>query len=197
MPSLRLHALVWRAHGKRHRLDLTVASGEVVVVTTTAEAGSALADVILGLAPPLAGTVRVDGQDVTAAPPGGRRIALVPVGGGLLPHLTVERNVAYGGDRSHARERVRDLHLEAVSRLRPHELSPVQRLQVAVARALCHDRRPVAIVLEDRAGEAPYRTAVDTARAYGTAVLVISDVAGAGHLRVVAPEDAEETGDAT
>lgn len=177
VPSLRLRALVWQVHGSRSRLrlDLRVEHGEVAVVATDPGAATALADVLLGLARPLSGRVHHRGHDVTAEPPGRRGIALVPVGGGLLPHLTVERNVAYGGDRAHAADRIRDLQLEGIRGLRPHELSPAQRLRVAVARALCLERDPVAIVFEHRAGGPSYRPAADAARGCGAAVLVLSD----------------------
>lgn len=193
MPSLRLHALVWKAHGLRFRLDLTIRPGEAMVVAADPEVGTALADVVLGLAIPLGGAVRLDGRDVTSLAAGTRGIALVPVGGGLLPHLNVKRNVAYGGDPAHAAARLRDLQLEGIQKQPPHELSPAQRLQVAVARALCHARESVAIVFEDRSGEAPYRTAVDTARAYGATVLVITDLRRGALLRdVVRPEEFDD-----
>ncbi len=168
---------MWQVHGSRSRfrLDLRVEHGEAVVVATDARAATALADVLLGLARPVSGSVYHRGHDVTAAPPGRRGIALVPAGGGLLPHLTVERNVAYGGDRAHAADRIRDLQLEGIRALRPHELSPAQRLRVAVARALCHQRDPVAIVFEHRAGGPPYRPATEAACACGAAVLVLTD----------------------
>lgn len=175
MPSLRLHELAWEADGLRYRLHLTVRSGEVAIVTADAPVGTALADVILGLASPCAGAVHRDGADVTGYPAGSRGIALVPAGGGLLPHLTVEGNIAYAGDRAHVGDRIRELRLEGIRRLRPHQLSGIERMQVAVARALCHRPEPVAIVYEDRAGQAPFRAAVKTARVHGAAVLVITD----------------------
>lgn len=197
MSSLRLRALEWRVPGSRarFRLDLKIDHGDAVVVAADQAAGTALADVVLGLASPLGGTIHRDGLDVTGAPPGERGIALVPPGGGLLPHLTVERNVAYGGDRAHAADRIRDFQLEGIRRLRPHDLSPAQRLRVAVARALCHRGEPVAIVFEDRAGGPPYRPAVDAARAHGAAVLVVTDREDEASLGgVLRPE---ERGDAT
>jgi ABC-type Fe3+/spermidine/putrescine transport system ATPase subunit len=126
--------------------------------------------VLLGPALPDEGAVHVGGRDVTGLPPGRRGVALVPAGGGLLPHLTVERNVEYaGGD---APRWMRRLRLEGIARFRPHELSPVQRLQVALARALSTE--PAAVVFEDRAGQVPCRTAVADARRHA-AVLVITD----------------------
>jgi ABC-type thiamine transport system ATPase subunit len=174
--GLQLHALVWEAAGIHLRLNTSVT--EMAVVVAEPSAASALADVLVGLSQPVGGAVRLDGRNVTGLPPGHRGITLVPPGGALLPHLTVERNVAYGcrrADRSRIRRRVQDLKLESIRGLRPHELSPVQRLQVAVARALCQEHEPGAIVIEDRHGEAPCRAAVAAARAQDVAVLVITD----------------------
>lgn len=175
MPSLRLRALMWRASGLEFRLELVVEAGEFAVVAAEPAAGRRLANILLGLARPGGGAVCLDERDVTDLPPGQRRIALVPAGGGLLPHLKVRRNVAYGGDPACADDRIRDLQLEGVRAQHPHELSPAQRLQVAVARAFCRSPAPEAVVFEDRAGEAPYEAAVDSARALGAAVLVIVD----------------------
>jgi ABC-type thiamine transport system ATPase subunit len=168
--SLRLQRLGWKAAAASLMLDVTVDSGDVAVVVTGRRAAVSLADVLLGLALPDEGAVHVGGRDVTGLPPGRRGVALVPAGGGLLPHLTVERNVEYaGGD---APRWMRRLRLEGIARFRPHELSPVQRLQVALARALSTE--PAAVVFEDRAGQVPCRTAVADARRHA-AVLVITD----------------------
>jgi ABC-type thiamine transport system ATPase subunit len=168
--SLRLQRLGWKAAAASLVLDVTVESGDVAVVVTGRRAAVSLADVLLGLALPDEGAVHVGGRDVTGLPPGRRGVALVPAGGGLLPHLTVERNVEYaGGD---APRWMRRLRLEGIARFRPHELSPVQRLQVALARALSTE--PAAVVFEDRAGQVPCRTAVADARRHA-AVLVITD----------------------
>jgi ABC-type sulfate/molybdate transport systems ATPase subunit len=175
LPSLRLHALVWRARGARFCLDVLIPSGGMAIVGAVPAQGTALADVVLGLAQPLAGAVHLDGQDITGVAAGARGITLVPAGGGLLPHMNVGRNVAYGGDPAHAADRLRDLQLAGMRKRHPHELSPAQRLRVAVARALSHTRDPGVIVFEDRAGEVSYRAAVAAAQAYGATVLVITD----------------------
>lgn len=178
MPSLWLDALVWPGRDPGSPLDLTVPDGEMGVFHTDAAQAEALADVILGLTLPLRGSVRLGRRDVTGIAAGARDIALVPAGGGLLPHLNVRRNIAYGGDAAHAAERVHDLRLSGIQKRHPHELSAAQRLRVGVARALCHSRRPAVIVFEDRHGQAPYRAAVDVALAHRATVLVITDRGG-------------------
>lgn len=170
MASLRLKSLGWTVADAAYSLDMTVESGDVAVVIADRQVVTALADVLLGLTAPDDGDVRAGDADVTALPPGRRGIALVPAGGGLLPHLTVERNVEYaGGD---AFRWMRRLRLEGIARFHPHELSPVQRLQVALARALSTE--PAAVVFEDRIGHVPCRTAVAGARQHA-AVLVLTD----------------------
>jgi len=184
--GLVLQGLAWTADGA-YAIDtdpLRVDPAAVTVVLAEPAVGDALADVLIGISDPLRGTVSVKGSPVTGQPPGQRPIALVPCGGGLLPHLTVEHNVAFGmggrASRSARRGRVGEvlsqLQLESLRRLRPHEISPVQRLRVAVARALCAPVEPVAVVIEDRQGQVPCRAAVMTAVAQDLSVLVITDV---------------------
>ena len=184
--SLRLHGLVWEA-GARYLIDpdpLVVERRAVVVVVTDPAAGAALADVIVGLARPVAGSISLDKADITGHGPATRRIALIPLGGGLLPHLSVAANIAYSQSRA-AAPRVTDiarrLHLSEVLHWHPHELSPVQRLRVAVALALCAQPEPVAVVIEDRDGHPACRAAVATAREQDLVVLVITDSRDRGY----------------
>lgn len=183
--GLELRAVVWDADGP-HELDhdaVLVRPGDQAAVVATAPAASALADVVCGLARPVSGQVLADGRDLTGEPPTPSRVALVPVGAGLLPHLTVARNIDFGLDRAsapRAREAVvaalaRQLQIEGALDLRPHRLSAEQRLRVAVARAL--GSRPVAVVVEDRDGEVSCAPAAQAASAANIAVLVITDSA--------------------
>jgi molybdate transport system ATP-binding protein len=79
-------------------------------------------------------------------PPEQRRVGLVFQEYALFPHLSVERNVAFGGRRRAAEllERFRIAHL---SRARPHELSGGERQRVALARALARD--PAVLLLDE------------------------------------------------
>jgi len=181
-----LNGLIWSADGACEVAAdvLRVAPGEVGVVVAEPLVGEGLADVLTGLAAPARGTIRLDGEPVTGAP-GDRPIALVPSGGGLLPHLTVERNVGFGlsgrvprpARRSRVNEVLGQLRLESLRRKHPHEISPVQRLRVAVARALCAPTEPVAVVVEDRSGQIPCRAAAVTAAGQDLSVLIITDAA--------------------
>lgn len=190
MADVEIRGLVWAVgNDKQYRLDVDpfrVAAGEIGIIDASVAAGSEFSDVIIGLAPPLQGDVRVRGKPVGDLPPGGRGIGLVPSGGGLLPHLTVERNVGFGlggsvlrpRRRAQVGEALEALQLAHLRRSRPHEISPEQRLRVAVARAMCASPETVAVVVEDGAGPATCRAAVMTAAEQDLSVLVITGVPG-------------------
>jgi ABC-type taurine transport system ATPase subunit len=205
--GLVLRHLVWAVGDQAFATSdpLCVLQGEVVAVLAEPEVGTALADVLLGLARPIHGAVLVDEWDA-ARPSGLRRIALVPAGGGLLPHLTVAKNIGIGLLASRPRDRrtkalrlARELRLEGAFELQPHRLSPEQQLRVAVARALISD--PAAVVVEDRVGQVPCGPAVRAAVDHSAAVLVITDSerrasAATTAVHVVRPDDGDRAGDA-
>lgn len=183
MTGIELSGLVLAA-GRPHELTpdpFRVAAGEAGVIVAPPRVAVSLADVLTGIAVPASGEVYVRGEAVTGKPPGRRGIALVPADGGLLPHLTVERNVGYAlaetGTRSQRHARVEEvlgwLELTSLRRLRPHELSAEQRLRVAVARAMCLPGGAWAVVVED-CGTAACRAAVTTAAGQELAVVVIT-----------------------
>jgi thiamine transport system ATP-binding protein len=104
----------------------------------------------------MAGTVLVDGVDVTHAPIHQRGVGLLFQEALLFPHLTVLDNVAYGlrrhgATRTAARERAGDLlDWLAVGEYRDRrvdELSGGQAQRVALARALAP--RPSVLLLDE------------------------------------------------
>jgi molybdopterin-binding protein len=64
----------------------------------------------------------------------------------LFPHLSVERNVAFGG-RARAGELLERFGIRHLARARPRELSGGERQRVALARALA--REPQALLLDE------------------------------------------------
>ena len=104
-------------------------------------------------------------------PPEQRNIGYVPQEGALFPHLSAERNVAFGLGRQERRDgRVAELlemvGLKGLERRYPHQLSGGQQQRVALARALAI--RPGVVLLDEPfdsldaglRGERPRRCAV-------------------------------------
>jgi ABC-type branched-subunit amino acid transport system ATPase component len=89
-------------------VDFEVSEGELVALLGTNGAGkSTLLKAVAGLVAPRAGTVELDGRDITGAPAEARAragVALMPGGKGVFPGLTVEEHLRlagwlYRGDR--------------------------------------------------------------------------------------------------
>ncbi|HEX6754493.1 MAG TPA: hypothetical protein VF109_00955 [Mycobacteriales bacterium] len=178
MPGLVALHLVWEAAGERHRLDpdeVVAEPGRCVGVHAGAPAGRALADVLTGSVAALAGELTAGGAPVR---PGA--VALVPPGGAVLPHLTVEANIAYGPatrGREHRRVAVgpaaRLLQVDSLLDLPAGRLSPGQRLRTGLARAVAADA--AAVVVEDRAAAPPCAAAAVAVAGAGLAVVIVTD----------------------
>lgn len=137
--------------------NLDVARGEFITLLGPSGCGkTTVLRMIAGLVPPSAGRVMLGGEDITARPVHARNIGLVFQNYALFPHLSVERNVAFGlemrGVRgAAARERVSralDLvRLGGLGRRMPKELSGGQQQRVALARALVIE--PAILLLDE------------------------------------------------
>ena len=111
---------------------------------------------IAGFEVPDAGTILLQGSDVTTVPPNKRRVNTVFQQYALFPHLTVEDNVAYGLKQAKASkadlstrldEALRRVRLEELRKRRPRELSGGQQQRVALARALINE--PTVLLLDE------------------------------------------------
>ncbi|GAA3126876.1 hypothetical protein GCM10020001_055090 [Nonomuraea salmonea] len=186
VPLLEIDGLTWLTHGVRQRLSpgpLTLdAEQAAVVVAGDPAAGEAFADVLLGLEAPHEGRLRLDGRDVTALSTADRAIGLVPAGGGLLPHLTVKRNLELAARKdlalvSHGQVAYMSgwMDIQGFMRAKPHELAHDERLTVALARVMCRPMPPKMVVVEDRTGCEPCHAAVSRALHSKLAVLIVTD----------------------
>lgn len=103
-----------------------------------------VADGVAGLMRPDHGRIQLDGQvlfDKTGGinvPTRDRRIGYVFQDGRLFPHMSVEKNLAYGGDHD-AHRIIAMLGLENLLDRRPTTLSGGERQRVALGRALMSD----------------------------------------------------------
>ncbi|HEV7755898.1 MAG TPA: ABC transporter ATP-binding protein [Mycobacteriales bacterium] len=132
-------------------LDLSVSDGVTLAVIGANGAGkSTLLRALAGVLRPSRGTIRFDGQDITAMPAHRRvaaGIALVPEGRRLFPSLTVEENLLVGTYRKRPGPwtiaRVQELFPWMVERRRQvaSQLSGGEQQAVAIGRALVSNPR--------------------------------------------------------
>ncbi|MFJ4422653.1 urea ABC transporter ATP-binding subunit UrtE [Streptomyces bobili] len=129
-----------------HGVSVEVPADGVAAVLGHNGAGkSTLLRAAVGLLTPSAGTVRLDGEDITRRKPHervARGMAYVPQGQQAFPHLTTAENLQLVADgRRRGREAVAEAldlfpALRAFSSRRAGLLSGGQRQQLAIARAL-------------------------------------------------------------
>ncbi|MEZ4300307.1 MAG: ABC transporter ATP-binding protein [Polyangiaceae bacterium] len=138
-------------------VSLTIEEGEIVTLLGPSGSGkTTLLRMIAGFEMPDTGTIQLAGKDVTRAPPYERDVRLVFQSYALFPHLTVEKNVAFGLEmmgiaKSEREARVKEaialVKIEGKEKSRPSELSGGQRQRVALARALVC--RPKVLLLDE------------------------------------------------
>ncbi len=138
-------------------VSLTIREGEIMTLLGPSGSGkTTLLRMIAGFETPDAGSVWIDGKDVTKAPPYERDVRLVFQSYALFPHLSVEENVEFGlkmmgvGKAERAarvKEAIALVQIEGKEKSRPSELSGGQRQRVALARALVC--RPKVLLLDE------------------------------------------------
>jgi len=130
------------------RVALEVAPSETLALVGPSGAGkTTILRAIAGLTRPSAGWIECGGtwfDARTHVPPEQRSVGLVFQEYALFPHLTVERNVAFGGSVDGLLER---LQIDHLAHARPGELSGGERQRVALARALA--RQPNVLLLDE------------------------------------------------
>ncbi|MBA3251953.1 MAG: ABC transporter ATP-binding protein [Geodermatophilaceae bacterium] len=152
---LRLEGLTLR-YGPRQEpaladVDLDVVAGSSVAILGPSGSGkSTLLRLTAGLEEPTAGTVVLDGVDLSGTAAEKRGMAMVFQRPLLFPHLDVADNVAFadrvrGVSRRAARRRAREfldlVQLPGFDRRAPRSLSGGQEQRVALARALAAEPR--------------------------------------------------------
>lgn len=156
-------------------VDLTISKGEFTAVVGPSGSGkTTFLNIISGLDTPSAGTVWLDGRELSAL--SGKelsdtrrdRIGFIFQAYNLIPVLSVAENVEYimllqGVAREERHERVErvleELGLGGMSQRRPPQLSGGQQQRVAVARAIVS--RPALVLADEPTANLDSQTAMD------------------------------------
>ncbi|MFJ5223256.1 ABC transporter ATP-binding protein [Streptomyces sp. NPDC088400] len=138
-------------------LDLTVRRGEFTALLGPSGCGKTTTlRMIAGFLEPTAGRVLLEGEDATRLPPERRNIGMVFQSYALFPHMTVEKNVAFGlkmrgipdGElRTRTGEALELVGLSHLAGRKPKQLSGGQQQRIALARAIAV--RPSVLLLDE------------------------------------------------
>ncbi|MFC9428090.1 ABC transporter ATP-binding protein [Streptomyces sp. NPDC056987] len=138
-------------------LDLTVRRGEFTALIGPSGCGKTTTlRMIAGFLEPTAGRILLEGEDATRLPAERRNIGMVFQSYALFPHMTVERNVAFGlkmrgvpdGERrTRTGEALEMVGLSHLSGRKPKQLSGGQQQRIALARAIAV--RPSVLLLDE------------------------------------------------
>ncbi len=144
-----------------NNVSLKIYKGEIFCLLGGSGSGkSTLLRMLAGFEQTSGGSILLEGQNLAGVPPYERPINMMFQSYALFPHMTVEKNIAFGLEqekglsKSEIAKRVSDI-LEIVklgqfAARRPHQLSGGQRQRVALARALV--KRPKLLLLDEPLG---------------------------------------------
>lgn len=140
-----------------NQADLDIYQGELFSILGASGSGkSTLLRMLAGFETPSAGSIRIDGVDMTAVPPYERPVNIMFQSYALFPHMTVEQNVAYGLKKervpaAQTTERVGEIlqtvKMDHLAKRKPDALSGGEGQRVALARALV--KQPKLLLLDE------------------------------------------------
>ncbi|MBL8673636.1 MAG: ATP-binding cassette domain-containing protein, partial [Rhodospirillales bacterium] len=138
-------------------VDLDIHRGELFALLGASGCGkTTLLRLLAGFETPDSGRIEIDGADMAVLPPYLRPVNMMFQSYALFPHMSVERNVAYGlaqerrpkGEIATRVAEALDLvEMGAFAARRPDQLSGGQRQRVALARAIV--KRPLVLLLDE------------------------------------------------
>jgi ABC-type sugar transport system ATPase subunit len=140
-----------------HGIDLEIAPGEFFALLGPSGSGKTTTlRILAGLEAPDEGRLLIDGEDVTAAEPGARDVAMVFQSYALYPHMTVYENIAFplrmigtakGALDAAVRAAAATVRIDHLLGRRPGQLSGGQQQRCALARAIV--RKPRLFLLDE------------------------------------------------
>ena len=138
-------------------VNLEIGRGELFCILGGSGCGkSTLLRMMAGFETPTSGRILIDGVDITDQAPYHRPVNMMFQSYAIFPHMTVEKNVAYGLEKDRVpkdelQTRVTEIldlvKLTDFSNRKPDQLSGGQRQRVALARALV--KRPKVLLLDE------------------------------------------------
>ena len=140
-----------------NNVDLDIYHGELFCLLGGSGCGkTTLLRMLAGFEKPSSGQILIDGQDMSEVPPYKRPTNMMFQNYALFPHMTVEKNVAFGLEQDGlAKSEISDkidsilrlVELQDYKKRRPQQLSGGQRQRVALARALV--KQPKLLLLDE------------------------------------------------
>ena len=158
-PLVRFENVVKRFDGETAvaGVSLDIYEGEFFALLGPSGCGkTTLMRLLAGFEDPDEGRVTLAGEDLAGKPPHRRPVNMMFQSYALFPHLSVEKNIAFGlrqqglaKDEIEARvaEMLALVRLDGLARRKPHQLSGGQRQRVALARAIAP--RPKMLLLDE------------------------------------------------
>ena len=141
-------------------VSLDIYKGEIFCLLGGSGCGkSTLLRMLSGFEAVTSGQIIIDGQDQEGVPPYARETNMMFQSYALFPHMSVEKNVAYGLKRdglprAEIATRVTDMlsmvQMDQFATRKPHQLSGGQRQRVALARSLV--KKPKLLMLDEPLG---------------------------------------------